>query len=108
MKKLFISLLALSGTLTLPPALAVDTERAEELYNTKTCVACHAIDIQMVGPGYKDVAARYSGQDDAVETLVGSIKNGSQGKWGSVPMPPNAVSDEEARILAEWILNQNQ
>ena len=54
----------------------------------------------MVGPAYKDVAAK--GED--VDVLVNSILKGSGGKWGQIPMPPQAVTEEEARILAEWIL----
>lgn len=103
MKKTVISLLALGGALALQPALAQD---GESLYKSKACVACHAIDSKLVGPAYKEVAAKYAGQDGAVEMLAGKIKNGSQGVWGPVPMPPNAVTEEEAKILAEWVLSQ--
>lgn len=103
MKKALTTLLMIQGMLLVQPALAAD---AQELYQSKVCVACHAIDTQLVGPAYTDVAAEYAGQDDAVDILVDSIKNGSEGKWGSVPMPANNVTDEEARILAEWILEQ--
>ncbi|WP_313305146.1 c-type cytochrome [Stutzerimonas balearica] len=102
MKKTVISLLALGGALALQPALAQD---GESLYKSKACVACHAIDSKLVGPAYKEVAAMYAGQDGAVEMLAGKIKNGSQGVWGPVPMPPNAVTEEEAKILAEWVLS---
>ncbi len=101
MKKTVISLLALGGALALQPALAQD---GESLYKSKACAACHAIDSKLVGPSYKDVAAKYAGQDGAAEMLAGKIKNGSQGVWGPIPMPPNGVTDEEAKILAEWIL----
>ncbi|MCF7202593.1 c-type cytochrome [Pseudomonas oligotrophica] len=101
MKKTVISLLALGGALALQPALAQD---GESLYKSKACAACHAIDSKLVGPAYKDVAAKYAGQDGAAEMLAGKIKNGSQGVWGPIPMPPNGVTDEEAKILAEWIL----
>ncbi len=102
MKKTVISLLALGGALALQPALAQD---GESLYKSKACVACHAIDSKLVGPAYKEVAAKYAGQDGAVEMLAGKIKNGSQGVWGPVPMPPNPVTEEEAKILAEWVLS---
>ncbi|MEC9483392.1 MAG: c-type cytochrome [Halomonas sp.] len=105
MKKALVSLLALGGALTMTPALAVD---GETLFKTKVCAACHAIDTKLVGPAYVDVAAKYAGQDDAVAVLVDSIMNGSQGKWGAIPMSPNAVTEEEARILAEWILQQKK
>ncbi len=102
MKKIVIALLAGSGLLALQPALAAD---GESLFKSKACAACHAIDTKLVGPAYKDVAAKYAGQADAVELLSEHIKNGSQGVWGPIPMPPNAVTDEEAKILAEWVLS---
>lgn len=76
----------------------------EELYKAKSCVACHNIDAKLIGPAYKDVAAKYAGQADAVPHLVTSITKGSQGVWGGMPMSANPVTDEEAKILAEWIL----
>jgi len=69
-------------------------------------VACHAIDTKMVGPAYKDVAAKFAGQAGAEAELAQRIKNGSQGVWGPIPMPPNAVSDDEAQTLAKWVLSQ--
>lgn len=76
----------------------------EELYKAKGCVGCHNIDSKLIGPSYKDVANKYAGQADAVEHLVHSIRKGSQGVWGNMPMSPNPVTDEEAKALAEWIL----
>ena len=102
MRKIIFPLLVLGG-LASQPALAQD---AESLFQTKTCVACHATDVKMVGPAFKDVAEKYAGQEDAVAILVESIKNGSQGKWGQIPMPPNNVTDEEAMALAKWVLEQ--
>ena len=103
MKKLLIPMLALGGALTLQPALAQD---GEALFKSKPCTACHSIDAKLVGPPLKEVAAKYADQPDAVAMLAGHIKNGSQGVWGPIPMPPNAVTEEEAKILAEWVLSQ--
>lgn len=103
MKKIVISMLALGGALALQPALAQD---GESLFKSKACAACHSIDAKLVGPSYKEVAAKYAGQADAATMLAGKIKNGSQGVWGPIPMPPNAVTEEEAKILAEWVLSQ--
>lgn len=102
MKKILVPVLAL-GALSLQPAMA---QTGEELFKAKGCAACHSIDTKLVGPAYKEVAAKYAGQGDAVTTLVTSITKGSQGKYGPIPMPPNAVTEEEAKILAEWILSQ--
>lgn len=102
MKKVLIPLLAIGGFVAMQSAVAAT---GEELFKSKGCAACHSIDTKLVGPSYKDVAAKYAGQGDAVATLAASIKNGSQGKWGPIPMPPNQVTDEEAKTLAEWILS---
>lgn len=82
---------------------SVFAEDASELAKAKNCMACHSVDTKLVGPSYKDVAEKYAGEDDAVSHLAKSIKEGSSGTWGPVPMPPNAVSDEEAEALATWI-----
>ncbi|MDR3429261.1 MULTISPECIES: c-type cytochrome [Silvimonas] len=85
------------------PALAVDPQ---DLAKSKNCFACHALDSKLVGPAWKDVAAKFKTQKGAADMLAGKIKNGSQGTWGAVPMPPNAVSDAEAKQLAQWILTR--
>lgn len=79
----------------------------EALFKSKPCGACHSVDNQLVGPALKEVAAKYAGQDDAVAVLVTSITEGVSGKWGAIPMPPNAVTEEEATTLAEWVLSLN-
>jgi cytochrome c len=78
---------------------------SSELAQKNACLACHAVDKKMVGPAYQDVARKYAGQKDAEAALVRSIKAGGAGKWGSVPMPPQAaLSDGDAHKLAAWIL----
>ena len=103
MKKILIPLLAFGGALALQPALAED---GDALYKTKGCTVCHAVDSKLVGPSYKDVAAKYAGQADAIDVLAAKIKNGGSGNWGQIPMPPNAVTEEEAKALAKWVLAQ--
>ncbi len=69
------------------------------------CLACHAVDTKLVGPAYRDVAARYEGQSDATDTLVGSIRKGSTGKWGDLAMPAHPkLSQADAKKLATWVL----
>ena len=102
MTKRLIPLLALGAALSLQPAMAQD---AEALFKSKPCAACHNVDMKMVGPALKEVAAKYAGSEGAVELLAGHIKNGTQGNWGAMPMPANPVTDEEAKILAEWVLS---
>ena len=88
--------------------LAAGTATAnEELAKKSACTACHAIDKKLVGPAYKEVAAKYKGQKDAEAKLIEKVKKGGQGVWGPVPMPPNAgVKDEDIKTLVKWVLAQ--
>jgi cytochrome c len=67
-------------------------------------MSCHAIDKKLVGPAYKEVAAKYKGDAKAPAMLAAKIKAGGKGTWGPVPMPPNNVTPEEAGKLAAWVL----
>lgn len=77
----------------------------EELAKKSGCLACHATDKKLVGPSYKEIAAKYKGQADAEAKLVKKVKEGGKGVWGEVPMPPNAaVKDEDIKTLVKWVL----
>jgi cytochrome c len=77
-----------------------------ELAQKKNCMACHAVDKKLIGPGYKDVAAKYAGQKDAADKLAQKIVKGGSGTWGAVPMPANPqVTEAEAKQLAGWVLS---
>ena len=94
---------------TLATACAVSTPALADvaLATAKNCMACHAVDKKLVGPSYKDVAAKYAGQADAIEKLSGKVIKGGSGVWGPVPMPANAqVSADEAKKLVTWIMTQ--
>lgn len=80
-------------------------EDATALAQAKGCLGCHQVAVKVVGPAYKDVAAKFRDDPDAVATLVGAVKNGSVGVWGQIPMPRNNVTDEEATRLVKWILS---
>jgi cytochrome c len=102
MKRLALVLAAAAAVPASLPAYA-----QEELAKKHACLACHAIDKKLVGPAYKDVAAKYRGDAGAEAKLVDKVKKGSQGTWGQVPMPPNAsVPDADVRALVKWILSQ--
>ena len=84
------------------PALA-----DQALATAKNCMACHAVDKKLVGPSYKDVAAKYANDKSAVDKLAVKIVKGGSGVWGPVPMPANTqVSEAEAKRLSAWILSQ--
>jgi len=103
MKRVFLVMASLAaGALVSTPALA-----DLQLATAKNCMACHAVATKLVGPSYKDVAAKYAGQKDAVDKLAGKIIKGGSGVWGPVPMPANAqVNADEAKKLAAWVLTQ--
>jgi cytochrome c len=88
--------------------LAAAPARADEALAKKhNCFACHQVEKKVVGPAYKEVAKKYKGQKDAAAVLEASVKKGSSGKWGPVPMPPNAtVPDADIKKLVAWILQQ--
>ena len=78
-----------------------------DLAKAKNCMACHAVGNKLVGPAYKDVAAKYAGQKGAEDKLVQKVMKGGSGVWGPVPMPANPqVSEAEARSLVKWVLSQ--
>jgi cytochrome c len=102
MKRLVNVAAALALALPGLPALASD-----ELAKKHGCFACHTVDKKMVGPSYKDVAAKSRSDKDAPAKLAAKVKNGSQGVWGTVPMPPNTtVPDGDIKTLVAWILSQ--
>ena len=96
-----LSLIFAASALVAGPAFA-----NADLAQKKNCMACHAVDKKLVGPAYKDVAAKYAGQKDAVDKLSQKVIKGGAGVWGPVPMPANTqVSDAEAKQLVQWILS---
>jgi cytochrome c len=87
------------------PAQTTAMADAEALAKAKGCYACHDVNAKKVGPAFKDVAKKLAGKPDAVAYLSERIKKGGVGEWGNVPMPPQNVTDEEAKKLAEWVLS---
>ena len=77
----------------------------EALAKKNDCLGCHAVAVKLVGPAFKDVAAKYAGESDAVERLVASVRNGGVGKWGDLPMPAQPkLSERDAKKLVQWVL----
>ena len=101
MKQVLILTAALMGALSAP------VHAQEALAKKHNCLACHAADKKLVGPSYKDVAAKYRSDPAAEAKLFDKVKKGGQGVWGQVPMPPNAqVPDGDIKSLVKWILSQ--
>ncbi|HSI57988.1 MAG TPA: c-type cytochrome [Ideonella sp.] len=99
MKALFALAIAATAVAAASPAFA-----NADLAAKKNCMACHAVDKKLVGPSYKDVAAKYTGQKDASAKLAEKIQKGGVGTWGQIPMPANPVTPAEAKQLADWVL----
>jgi cytochrome c len=86
-------------------AISSQANANAELAKAKNCMVCHAPAVKMVGPSYKDIAAKYAGDAAAEDKLVKKVLKGSVGVWGSIPMPANSqVSESDARTLVKWIL----
>jgi cytochrome c len=96
---LFPAFVAVSMGLTAPAFASPD------LAKSKNCLACHAADKKLIGPSYKDVAAKYASDKEAVTKLAAKIRGGGVGNWGQIPMPANPqVSADEAVALAKWVM----
>lgn len=101
MKKILIAF-AFSAAAAAAPAMA-----DQALAQSKNCMACHAVDKKLVGPSFKDVAAKYAGQKDAADKLAVKVVKGGSGVWGPVPMPANPqVNEADAKKLVAWVLAQ--
>lgn len=102
MRKLLVTAVAAGLSLMSAGAFA-----QADLAKAKNCLACHAVDKKLVGPSYKDVAAKYANDKDAVARLSKKVREGGVGVWGQVPMPANPqVNEAEATSLVKWVLSQ--
>jgi cytochrome c len=90
------ALLAMSGVASADQALA----------QKNACMSCHGVDKKIVGPAFKEIAAKYKGDAGAQANLVEKVKVGSKGVWGQVPMPPSPqVKPEDANKIIAWVLS---
>ena len=97
-----MGVLAIAATMV---ALPLSASADEALAKSKACLACHQVQKKVVGPAFKDVAAKYKGDAGAAAMLATKIKNGTKGTWGPVPMPAQNVTEDEAKKLAAWVLS---
>jgi cytochrome c len=100
-------------SITAAAALMIGAQAAYadlELAKKSGCLACHSIEHKVVGPAWKDVAAKYKGDAGARDALIAKVKAGGKGNWtavtGGVPMPPYSprVSDENIEKLVDFVL----
>ena len=104
MKALLLAIVAASSMLVAAQANAAD---ASALAQKSGCLACHTVDKKVLGPAYKDVAAKYKGDKTAEAKLVAKVKAGGSGVWGPMPMPPNSpqVKDADITAIVQWVLS---
>ena len=96
---------AVLAAATLMAAGSAVADELEDMMKKNGCNACHAEDKKVIGPSYKDVAAKYKGDATAVAKLTDKVKKGGSGVWGPIPMPPNtAVKDPDITKMVELIL----
>lgn len=102
MKALLISA-AVAGSMLVAGAASAN----EALAQKSGCLACHSVDKKVLGPAYKDVAAKYKGDKTAEAKLIEKVKKGGSGTWGPIPMPANSpqVKDEDIKTLVHWVLS---
>ena len=101
-RTLIVTLSAAAALLAVAPAHA-----SLDLAKAKNCTACHAVDKKLIGPAYKDVAAKYATDKDASTKLAKKVREGGVGVWGQIPMPANPqINADEAAALVKWILAQ--
>ena len=104
MKTLYAALAAAAFTATFTLPVSADDQLA--LAQKSGCTACHSVDKKIVGPAYKDVAAKYRGDKTAEAKLIQKVEKGGTGVWGQIPMPPNTqVKPEDVKKLVEWVLS---
>lgn len=100
----FALALALAASLS-----QAQTKSPEQLAKDAGCLSCHGMKEKVVGPAYQAIAEKYKGQPDAVASLMQSVRNGSKGNWGRIPMPAHSsLSDPEIKTLVVWVLSQTE
>ena len=108
-----LSILALATAVAIVSAAAFAAEPSEApaaadgeaLLKKHACIACHSVSSKMVGPSFKDIAAKYGTQKDAEKMLIEKVKKGSTGVWGQIPMPPNTtIPDADLQVIIKWVL----
>ena len=101
MKVLFVAGAVVAGLM-----LAGGAGANEKLAQSSGCMTCHGVDKKVIGPGFKEIAAKYRNDKGAEPALIKKVKAGGKGVWGEIPMPPNAhVKDEDVKTLVQWTLS---
>lgn len=98
-----VTSMLVAGVMYAGGALAAD---GAALLKKNNCLACHSMDKKLVGPAYKDVAAKYRGQADAEAKLTDKVAKGGKGVWGPMAMPAQSAKPDEIKTMVQYILSQ--
>ncbi len=80
-------------------------EEGKSLIETANCLTCHKTDEKLIGPSYKEVAAKYENTPENMELLASRIIEGSSGVWGSAVMTPHSgLTKENAKKMVAYIM----
>jgi cytochrome c len=103
--KVLLMTVATAGSLMIAGA-AVAADAAEALAQKNGCLACHSVQQKVLGPAFKDVAAKYKGDKTAEAKMIEKVKKGGSGVWGPIPMPGNSpqVKDADIKTIIQWVL----
>ena len=102
MKNIHLMLIASAGLMSFGAQAAT----AEDILTQSGCMACHAKDKKLLGPSFKDISAKYKGQD-VLAKISTKVRTGGSGVWGPMPMSPNSVekiNDADLKTAVSWIL----
>jgi cytochrome c len=101
-----MKLAPLAFALAAGAVVSLPVQASEALAKKHMCMTCHTLDKKLVGPAYKEVAAKYASDKGAEAKLFEKVKKGGVGAWGQIPMPPNdKVPDADVKALVKWILS---
>ena len=108
MKIAFTSMFAVS-LLMLSIQAVNAADPVEALAQKSGCLNCHSVQVAILGPAYKDVAKKYTGDKTAEARLIAKVKAGGSGVWGKMPMPANSpqVKDDDIKTIVKWVLALN-
>ncbi len=88
-------------------ASAADSKGAQ-LIASSDCLGCHKEQEKLVGPAYKDVAAKYPPTEENIDKLAKKVIAGGSGVWGEVPMTPHPnLALNDAKEMVKYILSLN-
>lgn len=101
-----MKVLLATGAVVAGLMIAAGASANEKLAQSSGCMTCHGVDKKIIGPGFKEIAAKYRGSKGAEAALITKVKAGGKGAWGEMPMPPNAhVKDDDIKTMVHWILS---